>query len=516
MRSFIDQWKHARNVGTPIIMVNTLDPASCIGSLTSALNIKKNDKKTVVILWDCVRGVTNVTDAAVNWTLKLKAERPDFWEPELLTNPYEMLDKARQALPFGSIVFFLNIQYFADERNERGVAINQAIWNLRDEFKRNSRTLVLLGPAWSIPTALNQDVTVLDEPLPSEELLRKTITCICRDADLEQPSETIMNKAVDSLRGLSEYAAEQVLVLSLTKDGIDLEALWRNKEKQIEGTPGLSVWKSEGTFADIGGVENVKTFIKAILKGGSAPNVILFIDEIEKALGGIGGDNSGVSQEQLGTMLSWMEDKKIKGMIAIGPPGCAKSAVAKAAGAEAGIPTIRFDLSAMKNALVGRSNANLRMALKVVEAVSGGKILAIATCNSIGNLPPELKRRFTMGTFFFDLPSKEERDIIWQGYMKKLGIAKQTMPYDDGWTGAEIKQCCEIAADLNMSLEEASKFVVPVAKSAAEYIKILRAFAHDRFVSASYSGMYKCLTGTEGVNLEDYTAPVKSRKLQVN
>lgn len=41
----------------------------------------------------------------------------------------------------------------------------------------------------------------------------------------------------------------------------------------------------------------------------SAPN-ILFMDEIEKAFAGVGGDSSGVSTRQFGTFLSWLNDHK--------------------------------------------------------------------------------------------------------------------------------------------------------------------------------------------------------------
>jgi SpoVK/Ycf46/Vps4 family AAA+-type ATPase len=125
-------------------------------------------------------------------------------------------------------------------------------------------------------------------------------------------------------------------------------------------------------------------------------------------------------------------------------PGAAKSLVAKATGNTARIPTIAFDLGAMQNALVGASGERLRAALKVVDAVTNGRSLWIATCNSIGTLPPELRRRFTLGTFFFDLPSPEERAAIWKIYMAKYGVSGE-LPDDDGWTGAEIKECCRKA-----------------------------------------------------------------------
>src|ERR1700684_2072783 len=133
-----------------------------------------------------------------------------------------------------------------------------------------------------------------------------------------------------------------------------------------------------------------------------------------------------------------MQDANAAGIVLIGPPGAAKSMIAKAAGNSAGIPTVAFDLSAMQSGIVGGSGERLRTALQVVDAISQGRSLWIATCNSIGSLPPELRRRFTLGTFFFDLPTAEERGTIWKIYLKKYGVSGE-LPNDDGWTGAEIK-----------------------------------------------------------------------------
>ncbi len=133
------------------------------------------------------------------------------------------------------------------------------------------------------------------------------------------------------------------------------------------------------------------------------------------------------------SMLTWMQDNEADGLIFIGPPGAAKSAVAKATGNTAGIPTIAFDLGAMQSSLVGGSGERLRSALKVVDAVSQGRALFIATCNSIASLPPELRRRFTLGTFFFDLPSADEREAIWRIYEKKYDVSGER-PEDEGWT----------------------------------------------------------------------------------
>lgn len=164
-------------------------------------------------------------------------------------------------------------------------------------------------------------------------------------------------------------------------------------------------------------------------------------------------------------------------------PGAAKSAVAKAAGATAGIPTVAFDLSAMQSSLVGGSGERLRAALQVVDAISQGRSLWIGTCNSITSMPPELRRRFTLGTFFFDLPS------IWEIYLAKWNLSGER-PDDDGWTGAEIKECCRKAWRLKLTLRESAEYIVPVSRSAADQIEALRRQASGRFLSAAHSGVF--------------------------
>ena len=117
-------------------------------------------------------------------------------------------------------------------------------------------------------------------------------------------------------------------------------------------------------------------------------------------------------------------------------------------------------------------------------------MLFIATCNSIASLPPELRRRFTLGTFFFDLPSDEERETIWGIYLTKYNVSGQ-LPNDEGWTGAEIKECCRKAHRLGITLMQAARYIVPVSRSAAEQIKALRQMASGKFISASTLGVYQ-------------------------
>lgn len=313
------------------------------------------------------------------------------------------------------------------------------------------------------------------------------------------PTVELVEKAADALVGLSGFAAEQATALSLSKSGLDLNGLWERKRQQISETPGLSVYSGQERFDDLGGLSQAKNMFRRILDGRRKPGAVIFIDEIEKALGGSSSDSSGVSQSMLGYLLSYMQDQAATGAIFLGPPGAAKSAMAKAIGSEGDIPTVQLDLGGIKGSLVGESEGKMRTALSVITAISAGRPMFIATCNSIGSLPPELRRRFTLGTMFFDLPSRQERDGIWKIMKAKFGIADDDAIFPDaGWTGAEIRQCCDLADRMGISLFDASQFVVPVSVAAREQIEKLRTEASGRYLSASEPGVYRKPEAADG------------------
>jgi hypothetical protein len=432
-----------------------------------------------VVQWDVVRGLLPCNEYGAKQVARLVGER----DPSGI-GPVETLVLAAQ-LSEDSVLLYANAQRFwADAQ------VLQGIWNLRDAFKENGRTLVLLTtPGAVLPDELMQDVLVLDEPLPCTEDLCRIFEDTLASAEVPEAAASA-EKAIDAMLGLAAFPAEQVLAMSLSEKRLDLEQLWDRKRQVIEQTPGLSVWRGGETFDDVGGCANIKRFLRAVISGEEAPRGVVFLDEIEKAFAGTGTDLSGVKTELTGAILTWMQDRSADGCLLIGPPGAAKSLVAKATGNTAGIPTIAFDLGAMQSALVGSSGERLRSALKVVDAVTNGRSLWIATCNSIGALPPELRRRFTLGTFFFDLPSPEERTAIWNIYRAKYGISGE-LPDDDGWTGAEIKECCRKAYRLKLTLQEAAEYIVPVSRSAADQIRTLRQQGSGKFISASTPGVYQ-------------------------
>lgn len=468
--------KAARRVGTPLVAVWTADPASAIAHVTATVNGK--NEETPLVAWDFASGLQGRNEAGKSALAKVLGENP------AALGPGDMLVLAGR-IAADAIIFFLNPQRFWEQAD-----VVQGIWNLRDVFKAGGQMLVLVCPAGAtLPVELQNDVMMVDEPLPSPDDLAQLVGDTFESANIPAPEQEVVSKAVDALVGLAAFPAEQVLAMSLSKKGLDLDRLWERKRQAVEQTPGLTVWRGGETFDQIGGCDSIKRFLTAVLHGQEAPRVIVFVDEIEKAFAGTGTDMSGVKTEMTGTMLSWMQDRGADGVIFIGPAGAAKSAVAKAAGATASIPTIAFDLSAMQSSLVGGSGERLRAALQVVDAISQGRSLWIATCNSITTLPPELRRRFTLGTFFFDLPSEGERRAIWDIYLNKWNLDGE-LPDDEGWTGAEIKECCRKAWRLKLSLRESAEYIVPLSRSAADQIEALRRQASGRFLSAALPGVF--------------------------
>jgi len=482
MPAYIDQFRAVRRVGVPIVALNTPDPAAAMNTLTPYCNGRQDGQESDPprIEWDLVRGMTGRNKEGRDWVSQ-HANPLDATK----NNPVALATLIREKLDAGGIVFMHMGHRFIENPG-----VIQAIWNLRDVFKQDHRTLIILTRGLKLPVELQDDVIVLEEELPDAAKLTLIVNEMHEAADLEVPSEDQTGKAIEALRGLSAFAAEQVTAMSLTPQGLDMANLWKRKKQQVEQCPALKVLDDpEARFENIGGCAVVKDFTSRIMRGNGRPNAIVFVDEIEKSLAGQ-GDTSGVSQDQLGVILSYMQDQKSTGMIFVGPPGAAKSAIAKAMGTEGGVPTLQLDLGGAKGSLVGQSEAQIRQALSVVTAVSNGKAMWVATCNSIADLPPELRRRFTLGTYFFDLPTADERAKIWAIYLKQFEIEYANVA-DEGWTGAEIKQCCEIAWRLGCSLKEAAAFIVPVAKSAGDKISDLRKQASGRFLSASYAGVYE-------------------------
>ncbi len=187
--------------------------------------------------------------------------------------------------------------------------------------------------------------------------------------------------------------------------------------------------------------ESEKNFRKAIDMAESLSPIVLWIDEIEKAMvagGGSGDADAGLSRRLFGAFLTWLQEKR-------------------------------------------------------------QDVFVVATANNLTSLPPELLRKGRFDEIFFvDLPDATERTAIWTIH---LSLRKQDRTRFDlsqiveastGFSGSEIEQAVVAALyralhrkqplTTALLLEELTQ-TVPLSVTRSEEIHQLRAMAQGRFVN---------------------------------
>lgn len=152
--------------------------------------------------------------------------------------------------------------------------------------------------------------------------------------------------------------------------------------------------------------ESEKNLRNAIKIAEAAAPCILWIDEVEKAFSGVGGDNSEVVTRMFGYLLGWLQDKT-------------------------------------------------------------SSVYVIATANDANKLPPELKRKGRFDEIFcVNLPNPEERKEIFKVHLGRIDKKEKVVlnvKYDelaritDGFNGADIE------AVVNETVEQ--EFIKKVAES---------------------------------------------------
>jgi hypothetical protein len=367
----------------------------------------------------------------------------------------------------------------------------QAAINAITQGKAHAHHLVVLSPLVQIPPELEKLFVILDHPLPTPNELH----AIAEELTVDSKTEAY-GPAVKAAPGLTRYQAEGAFALSLARhNSLQPDVIWELKAQILKNSGLLNLHRGKETLKDLGGMHALKIFCQRALDSNPA-------------------------------------GPRPRGILLLGVPGTGKSAFAKALGNAVSRPTLLLDIGSLMGSLVGQTEANLRQALRIADAMSPcilfvdeiekalsgvgsngdsgvstrvfGTLLTwlndhtsdvffIGTCNDISKLPPEFARaeRFD-GIFFLDLPDTQERRTIWRMYRDAYSRTDTEETVEDtGWTGAEIKACCRLAALLDTSLAEAAKNIVPVSKTAADKIDDLRQWAESRCLSASQPGVYR-------------------------
>lgn len=488
-----EQIKAARGAGVPLIQIITADQPAMVRYVAHGWN----GEAPPVLVWDCARNLSALSDAGQDAIAELQlSERADL---------VEVLNVA----PSWPARTLLIVQM--SNRTIDNPATIQSILNARDELKGKTGTLVLLAPGPSLPPELASDVLSIDDPFPNDIEVGEAIARNIADAreafEVEEPDTAVRAASVAALIGLPSFPIEQSLALSLkTHKRLNVPDLLARKRTIVSQIKGLKMNKTELTFEALGGLREAIAFGHELFTGKDAPLLVVIIEEMEKAIAGFGTESTGTTGDQVGVLLTNMEDEGWSGLLAAGVPGSGKSQFSKSLGATYGATVLTLDIGAARGSLLGQTEQQIRAAVKTISALGRNRVFFVASINRMATIPTELRRRFRAGIWFFDLPSADERAAIWPIHLRAFGLADDApLPDDTDWTGAEIRNCCEFAYKFDKAPRDVAKYISPVAQQDPEAIDRLRQAAHGRWLSASVPGTYRLPSKRAGNKARAFT-----------
>jgi ATP-dependent 26S proteasome regulatory subunit len=385
-------------------------------------------------------------------------------------------------------------------------------------FADKPQTIVVLTPSPEVPAELRNHTTVIDWPLPDRAEIGEALDAVMAEY-ADEPSVEKLNGnrdvAIDAAIGLTEEEALACFNVSLVREKRINPIIVANEKRRVIARERVLEWYEpvQGGLDAIGGLDNIKRRLLACAVAYTA------------------------DARAYGLVIP-------KGLLIVGIPGTGKSLTPKALSSEWGCPLIRMDLGALKGKFVGESEANIRRAQKVIEALGkcivwldeiekmfqgatsgssdggtsadqlgtmlswmqerAGEAFIVATANDVTALPPELLRKGRFDdVFWVDLPNDDERVAILNAALRankrKLAsspaLAKVAVEHCEGFTGAEIAAIVPDAMLIAYSdrkrdvtpddLATAAKEVVPLAKTAATKIAAMREWAKGKARPAS-------------------------------
>lgn len=402
--------------------------------------------------------------------------------------------------------------------------------DIASRFRTNTNPacLIMVSPVSTLPPDLEKVVTIVDFALPDGDEIRSLLDGMVemnresgriKVVATEDDFERLTKAAVGLTLAEAENAFARAMVNDGELSGDDVDVILEEKRQTIRKSGVLEFVRSEGTLDVVGGLENLKRWLKK--RDGA-----------------------------------WLDAAKAwglpdpKGVLITGVPGCGKSLTAKCVAGAWGLPLLRLDVGRVFAGLVGSSEQNMRSAIRTAEAIapcvlwvdeiekgfagttgaSGDSgtgqrvfgtfltwlqdktrpVFVIATANNIDHLPPEFLRKGRFDEIFFvDLPTSVEREQIWALHLSKhyagtlaskKGVAidddlvAKLSADSDGYSGAEIEQAVISAlfdayADRRPleaeDLRRAVSNMVPLAVTQAEAITRIREWANVRAVAAT-------------------------------
>ncbi len=382
------------------------------------------------------------------------------------------------------------------------------------DYHRLGHTLVLVSHELELPPELEGFSARFSLSLPGPEQLEAIVReeagnwSQANHGSKVRTDRKTLQLVIAQLRGLTTADARRIIRSVVHDDGAiskdDLERVTRARYRLLETSGALSCEFDTTEFADVGGLQGLKRWIKL--------RRIPFLE----------ADNPRDAP---------------RGILLVGVQGGGKSLAAKAVAGMWQVPLLRLDFGTLYNKFFGETERNLREALQAAEAMapcvlwideiekaiasgdydSGtsrrilGNLLTwmaertapvfiVATANVIEHLPPELIRKGRLDEIFFvDLPDADTRAEIFAIHLRKRDHAPLEFDLPElaqlsaGFSGAEIEQAIVAATYLAREQQipmhtghiraELSQ-TRPLSQVMAEKVARLRSWARERTVPA--------------------------------
>ena len=323
--------------------------------------------------------------------------------------------------------------------------------------KANGHCLMFLGCRLRLPVELEHEVTRIDFALPGVEQLTEVLTGIIESAKLQPLDKESRESVLNAALGLTTIEAENAFALSVVEaGGLNPEIISREKARALKRNGLIEVVETKTSLDAIGGLGNLKHWLES-------------------------------RKDAFGSEARTYGLPAPKGLLIVGIPGTGKSLTAKATSSAFGVPLLRLDMGKVFGGIIGQSESNLRSVIQTAEAIapcvlwideiekgfSGTKssgstdggttarvfgsflswmqekekpVFVVATANDVSKLPPEFVRKGRFDEMFFvDLPTSEERGLIWDIVIRKYGRKPHELDVvplaqvTEQFTGAEIE-----------------------------------------------------------------------------
>jgi AAA+ superfamily predicted ATPase len=455
------------------------------------------------------------------------AGESQYQNPEEILNELEFVQEGIDAVPAGRILIAKNMNWFLnDEYGNFNKGMVAWLMNRSNKFSSSESRKVLIIVSnisfeKAIPDLLKREFAQVEFALPDEKEIEEIFNFIVDSAKTNpkfvMPTDSEKQRIIGGAKGLTHDEIVKVFSYTLVKNkGIfDPSTVEELRSAEINKTPGLSIRKYDNKLEDLKGYDVAKEIVDEWIDDPNAKGILL--------LGPAGVGKTHFCQSLASHYNRLIIEMEFAQLMGDGLVGQAEKAMKRAldvvaVNANPKAPIILF-IDEIEKGLAGTSGAGSQggardggttdrsnaQFLKFLSDARPKGIYLVASCNDIEKLPAAYVRaeRWDAAPIFVDLPNRDEQQAILKHYQKVFEVSEQPANMT-GWTGAEIKAWCKLAAkkiSKGKQANEADELIVPVSKTMSAEIDYLRKWKEGRTVPASRKQIVKEIATTRKLEM---------------